>query len=169
VGQGVLDSEEGLLARAGAMAQAAAREFGLVGLNGIDFIARGGEPWPIEVNPRYSASMELHEPHSGPSLFELHADACGGRLPAAPPSPRRGVLGKAVVFARRNVTPGETRAWLRDPAIADIPHPGERIRRGRPICTVFAEGESADACLRRLVSKAACIYRAIEPRARGAA
>ncbi len=169
VGEGVLDFDDGLLARAGAMAQAAAREFGLVGLNGIDFIARAGEPWPIEVNPRYSASMELLEPRAGPSLFELHADACGGRLPAAPHSPRRGVFGKAVVFARRSVTPGETRAWLRDPAIADIPHPGERIRRGRPICTVFAEGRSADACLRRLVAKAASIYRAVEPRARGAA
>ena len=47
------------------MADAVTRDFGLVGLNGIDFIARAGVPWPIEVNPRYSASMELLERRCG--------------------------------------------------------------------------------------------------------
>jgi predicted ATP-grasp superfamily ATP-dependent carboligase len=79
------------------------------------------------------------------------------------------VLGKAVVFARRDVMLGDTRGWLRDSAIADVPHPGERIRRGRPICTVFASGMNPGACLRGLASKAAAIYRAAEPAARGAA
>jgi predicted ATP-grasp superfamily ATP-dependent carboligase len=169
MGAGLFESEEGLLGRARAMADAVTREFGLVGLNGIDFIARAGVPWPIEVNPRYSASMELLERRPGTPLFELHADACTGRLPEAPPRPGRGVLGKAVIFARREVILRETRGWLRDPAIADVPHPGERIPRGRPICTVFASGRNADTCLRALGSKAAGIYRAVEPAARGAA
>ena len=169
VGGGLFDREAGLLQRAGAMADAVTREFGLVGLNGIDFIARAGTPWAIEVNPRYSASMELLERGAGASLFALHADACAGRLPKSPPRPARGVVGKAVVFARRGVTLGETRRWLRDPAIADVPHPGERIARGRPVCTVFASGRSAAACLRALSSKASAIYRAAEPAARGAA
>jgi predicted ATP-grasp superfamily ATP-dependent carboligase len=79
------------------------------------------------------------------------------------------VLGKAVVFARRQVTLRETRGWLRDPEIADVPHPGERIPRGRPICTVFASGTNAGGCLRALASKAAAVYRAAESAARGAA
>jgi uncharacterized protein len=161
LGTGLFDSEAGLLGCARAMAEAVTGEYGLVGLNGIDFIARAGVPWPIEVNPRYSASMELLERSSGISLFALHLGACLGRLPAAPPRPARGVLGKAVVFARRDVTVGDTRPWLRDPAIADIPHRGERIPRGRPICTVFASGAGADACLRALAAKAAAIYRAV--------
>jgi predicted ATP-grasp superfamily ATP-dependent carboligase len=169
IGGGLFEAEEALLGRASAMAEAVTRDFGLVGLNGIDFIARAGVPWPIEVNPRYSASMELLERHGETPLFALHAGACSGRLPEAPPHPARGVLGKAVVFARRDVALGETRGWLRDPAIADVPHPGERIPRGRPICTVFATGRNAGACLRALVSKAGAIYRAAEPGARGAA
>jgi uncharacterized protein len=169
MGRGLFEAEAALLGRASAMADAVARDFGLVGLNGIDFIARAGVPWPIEVNPRYSASMELLERHGETPLFALHAGACTGRLPEAPPRPARGVLGKAVVFARRDVALGETRGWLRDPAIADIPHPGERIPRGRPICTVFASGRTAGACLRALASKAGAIYRAAEPGARGAA
>lgn len=169
MGGGLFEAEQALLGRARAMADAVTRDFGLVGLNGIDFIARAGVPWPIEVNPRYSASMELLERHGETPLFALHAGACTGRLPEAPPRPVRGVLGKAVVFARRDVALRETRGWLRDPAIADVPHPGERIPRGRPICTVFATGRNAGACLRALASKAGAIYRAAEPGARGAA
>lgn len=169
IGGELFEAEAALVERASAMADAVTRDFGLVGLNGIDFIARAGVPWPIEVNPRYSASMELLERRDGTPLFALHADACAGRLPHAPPHRSRSVLGKAVVFARRGVTLGETRAWLRDPAIADVPHPGEQIPRGRPICTVFASGRNAAACLRALTSKAAAIYRAAEPAARGAA
>jgi predicted ATP-grasp superfamily ATP-dependent carboligase len=169
IGGGLFEAEDALLGRASAMADAVTRDFGLVGLNGIDFIARAGVPWPIEVNPRYSASMELLERCGGPPLFALHAAACSGRLPGAPPRPPRGVLGKAVVFARREVTLRETGGWLRDPAIADVPQPGERIPRGRPICTVFGSGKNVGACLRALALKAGAIYRAGEPAARGAA
>ena len=169
MGGGLFEAEEALLERARALAEAVARDFGLVGVNGIDFIARAGVPWPIEVNPRYSASMELLERRADAPLFGLHADACIGRLPEALPRAAPGVLGKAVVFARRDVTLSETRGWLRDPAVADVPHPGERIRRGRPICTVFASGRNPGACLRALEAKAGAIYRAAETGARGAA
>ena len=150
-----------------ALAAAVTEEFGLVGLNGLDFVAREGVPYPIEVNPRYSASMELVERSTGVSLFGLHERACAGVLPQqlAPPSM---VSGKAVVFARRAVTIGETERWG-GPAIADIPHAGERIARGRPICTVFAEGRNADECHKRLVREAGRIYRIVKSRARGVA
>lgn len=169
MGAGLFEEEAALLEIASAAADAVAREFALIGLNGIDFVARAGVPWPIEVNPRYSGSMELLERDAGLSLFALHADACAGRLPESPPALRGGVVGKAVVFARKGVTVRETRNWLRDPAIADVPHPGEHIPRGRPICTVFASGKRADTCLRALATKAATIYHAVESTARGAA
>jgi uncharacterized protein len=169
MGAGLFPATTDLHAAAQALAAAVTREYGLVGLNGIDFIARTGVPWPIEVNPRYSASMELLERGARPSLFALHTDACMGRLPATPPRPVRGVRGKAIVFARRQVIVGDALAWLRDPSVADVPRPGERIARGRPICTVFASGTGAGGCLRALVTKAAAIYRGVEPAARGAA
>lgn len=155
-------------ATAAALAAAVTEEFGLVGLNGLDFIARDGVPFPIEVNPRYSASMELVEralPHV--SLFRLHERACGGLLPSDTATPRH-VAGKSVVFSRRAVMIGDTSHWAAD-GIADIPHPGDRIGRGHPICTVFAEGRDARECRERLVRKAARIYRAVAPPARGAA
>jgi predicted ATP-grasp superfamily ATP-dependent carboligase len=169
MGQGLFPSEQGLHRRAEALAAAIARAFGLVGLNGVDFIARSGIPWPIEVNPRFSASMELLERGANLTLFALHADACAGRLPGRPTPSLNRVHGKAIVFARRDVNPRATRRWLADAAMADIPRPGERIARGRPICTVFATGRDAGSCMRALVAKAQSVYRVLEPAARGAA
>jgi predicted ATP-grasp superfamily ATP-dependent carboligase len=169
MGPGLFPAEASLRRGAEGLAQAVVRTFGLVGLNGVDFIARAGVPWPIEVNPRFSGSMELLERGAGLRLFALHADACAGRLPPCPPPCPERVHGKAIVFARRDVLARATRRWLRDPDVADVPRPGERIARGRPICTVFAAARDAAACLRGLTAKADAVYRALEPAARGAA
>jgi predicted ATP-grasp superfamily ATP-dependent carboligase len=149
------------------LASAVAREFMVRGLNGIDFIATDSVPCPIEVNPRYSASMELLEHDGSRSIFQAHEQACRGILPN--PMKSGVVRGKAVVFARKNVVMGDTRAWLEDTSVADIPHPGDRIMRGRPICTVFASGDDADSCYERLISRAAAIYRLTESKGRSAA
>ena len=166
-GAPVFPRQTELLVRATALANAVTEAFGLRGLNGLDFVARDGVPLPIEVNPRYSASMELVERAIGSSLFAVHAGACDGRLPEPARRPVR-VHGKAIVYARRDVVVSDPLAW-RVPAIADVPHSGERIGRGHPICTLLADGPDAERCLRALVAGAAAIYRAVEPRARGAA
>jgi uncharacterized protein len=152
-----------LLARAAALAAYVTSEFGLVGLNGLDFIAHDGVPYPIEVNPRYSASMELVERLHGFSMFEIHLRACRGSLPAAPPS-ISAVEGKAIVFARRNVRVGKTLAWMNPARFADVPHPGEPIGRGHPICTVFATANSARACHHLLLQRSAAVHRETELR-----
>jgi predicted ATP-grasp superfamily ATP-dependent carboligase len=161
-------NQEELLDRAAALAAVVTREFGLVGLNGVDFIASNGVPYPVEVNPRYSASMELVERAGGMSLFEVHARACDGLLPLPLPLGSR-VHGKAIVFARHDVRLGNTQSWVGQASLADVPHPGEKIRRGHPICTVFAEAQSGEACQRLLLQRAAGIYRIVESRKRRAA
>jgi predicted ATP-grasp superfamily ATP-dependent carboligase len=153
--------QEELLERAAAAADCITREFGLVGLNGIDFIARNGVPYPIEVNPRYSASMELIERSHRISLFRVHADACHGFLPATP-HPATSVHGKAIVFARHDIVLGNTQPWLDYEWLADIPRPSEAIRRGRPICTVFAEGPDEKTCRRILGNRAREVYRFVQ-------
>jgi predicted ATP-grasp superfamily ATP-dependent carboligase len=164
--------------RACALAHVVAEEFGVVGVNGIDFVARDGLPFAIEVNPRWTASMELAERAYGLSVFVAHAAACAaGALPHFDLVRARrgaGAVGKAVVFARRDVTVGDTRAWLPpgnnvddvdnvdavDAAatVRDIPHPGERIAAGRPVCTVFAAGRDGAACHAALVRRAERVY-----------
>ncbi len=164
----VFDRQDDLLDAARALAHAVTEEFGLVGANGIDFIARDGRPYPIEVNPRYSASMELVERATGVSLFELHRAACRGMLPAELPA-ARAVAGKAIVFAQRDLIVGDSLLWTVDGDLADVPHPGERITAGHPICTIFASGTDPSVCLQRLRAGARRIYRTIETRTRGAA
>jgi uncharacterized protein len=157
-----------LLEQAAALVGIVTRQFGLVGVNGIDFIAHNGVPYPIEVNPRYCASMELVERSQGVSIFGVHTDACRGILP---PAPAPGILlqGKAIVFARRDVVLGDTRPWTRHSWLADIPHPGERIGGGHPICTVYAEARDEMTCHRLLLKRAAQIHRFAEtPRKRAA-
>ncbi len=143
------------------LASAVVAEFGLVGLNGIDFIARSGVAYPIEVNPRYSASMELLERSLGLSIFNVHVGACQGDLPPEPSRLSR-VEGKAIVYAKRDVTMGDTRRWLRRASLADIPHPGEKVRRGHPICTVFASGHDTATCYRLLLRRASRVYQAAQ-------
>jgi predicted ATP-grasp superfamily ATP-dependent carboligase len=164
------------------LAGAAAEEFGLVGVNGVDFIACDGLPFAIEINPRWSASVELVELVYGLPVFAAHVAACcGGGLPdfdlsAARRSGR--AIGKAIVFARREVIVGDTRAWLGPPAtdhqppatdhrppatddwppVRDVPRAGERISAGKPVCTVFAAGRDAIDCYTGLTRRAAWIY-----------
>jgi predicted ATP-grasp superfamily ATP-dependent carboligase len=158
---------------AGTLAQAVTEEFGLVGVNGIDFVVRAGVPVPVEVNPRYTASMELVERAYGLCVFAVHARACAGALPAfdlmRARRRARGAVGKAIVYARRGVRPAGTERWLGDASVADVPRPGERIRRGRPVCTVFAAGPDVAACRAALERRAAQVYREIEPASRSAA
>jgi uncharacterized protein len=157
-----------LLERAARVASVLTREFGLVGLNGIDFIARGGVPYPIEVNPRYSASMELVERAHGVPMFGIHARACEGELQTLPPSNRH-VQGKAIVFARQNSEVGDTREWLSRGWLADVPRPGEHIAEGRPVCTVFARALHPRQCRELLVRRARKVYRALTLAGRRAA
>lgn len=139
------------------------RELRLVGVNGIDFIARNGTPFVTEINPRYTASMELAERAFEFSVFGAHVSGCDGVAPRFDlESARRDsaaeVFGKAIVFAKRTVVVGDTRAWLDDPSVRDIPHPGERIPRGSPVCTIFARGASDTACHAALVQRARKLY-----------
>jgi predicted ATP-grasp superfamily ATP-dependent carboligase len=144
-----------------AIAEALTREYGLRGLNGVDFVLRGSRPVVLEVNPRYCASMELIERASGTSVFGLHVAACRGELPADVELPP-GVWGKAIVYATRTVAAPDTTAWLAE-GVRDVPHPGDVIRAGHPICTVLASAPTREACEAALRAEAARIRAACAP------
>jgi predicted ATP-grasp superfamily ATP-dependent carboligase len=157
----VLAGDEQLRSECVSLARAVTEEFGLVGLNGIDVIVRDRQPVALEVNPRWSASMELVERATGSVLFDLHASACADRrLPQAAPGYWRAsaARGKAIVYARQAVKVGDTRSWLDDQTVRDVPRPGVSIGRGEPVCTVLGEGADANACVAALEARAARVY-----------
>jgi uncharacterized protein len=131
----------------------------LRGVFGVDGVLRDGNFWPVEVNPRYTASVEVLE------------YALGAGLLPGPQGKRANVemgteatVGKAILFARQRLTFPCAGPWsetlLHPPAIdvlprfADIPSFGETIEAGRPILTFFAQAASEVECLVRLVAVA---------------
>jgi predicted ATP-grasp superfamily ATP-dependent carboligase len=162
---------ESIVDAACTLAEAVAETFQLVGVNGIDFIARDGVPYPIEVNPRWSGSMELVEHAYGLSVFGIHAEACaGGTLPrfdlrAARQQAR--AWGKVIVFAREPASAPDTTAWLADRSVRDVPQPGESFAAGQPVCTVLAEDADAARCYDVLATRANGVYRQLVRDRRG--
>ena len=158
----ILSFTDDMVDGAAALVQALTDAFPLVGVGSIDFIATDSGLYPVEVNPRWTASMELAERALDVSMFGIHADACArAALPSFDltrwPSTAK-VHGKAIVFAREDVTVGDTRGWLADSSVRDVPHAGEHIAAGQPICTVLAVGSGDADCYARLVARAERIY-----------
>jgi len=145
-----------------------AAAFGLRGVFGVDVVWDGARPWVVEVNPRPVASLETIEAVHGVRSFAAHVAACAGRLPpaptACPPADRAHAAGKAVLYAAETVRVPDTREW---PArgIRDVPHAGDRIPAGGPICTLVAAGRSPTAVLDDLEARAAALRHELGVRA----
>ena len=112
-----------------------ASRFGVRGAFGVDVIWDGREAWVLEVNPRPTAALELF----GPAAFAAHV--CGARgvsvLTSDMPSPVRCAKVKLVLFADRDLRAPDP-AWWPSGFVRDIPHRGEIIRRGAPVCTLVS-------------------------------
>jgi predicted ATP-grasp superfamily ATP-dependent carboligase len=136
---------------------------GLHGLIGLDFRLCHDEVWLTEVNPRYTASVEVLELATGRPLLNLGISEC---LPTRPDwlvrqskSPRDErtrtvnsfprVIGKQILYAKEQfVAPDLSRFRSTDgpweiPFVADIPTTGSVVEPGWPICTVLAGGTDA--------------------------
>jgi predicted ATP-grasp superfamily ATP-dependent carboligase len=123
-------------------AEVAAR-FGVRGAFGVDAIWDGRHAWVLEVNPRPPASLELF----GPGCFEAHVRGARGLdVPAALTAPARAV--KLVLYADRDVR-APSPAWWPDGLVHDVPHAGEEIKRGAPVCTLISAGATVPELVER--------------------
>lgn len=140
-----------------------AQEFQLRGLVGVDLVIDGDKLWVIEVNPRFTASIEILERASGQSAVAAHVAACAskerragrGQATPIPWEFKTKFHAKSIVFARRTVQISASFSrWAMSEstserslfALADIPRAGEIIPSGRPILTVFAAAGSINDC-----------------------
>lgn len=121
--------------------------FELRGVFGVDIILRDESLWPIEVNPRYTASAELYDWALDASIVRCHYDAClRQRLPNTSFVAGPGHFGKAVVYATQSCILSQTQclelqSWnqgLGWPIVADIPAPDSKFDAGDPLVTVCA-------------------------------
>ena len=128
---------------------------GLRGVVGVDAILESdGRLTVLEVNPRPTASAELVERAEGTSIMAAHLAAFGHASPNPSPAGCPAVWSKAILFAARP-TPIDASLLERlaeraspwaaadgHPALADIPRPGQVLRAGGPVLTVFARGDT---------------------------
>jgi predicted ATP-grasp superfamily ATP-dependent carboligase len=162
------DSVRGILERMGSVLAGGS---GMHGLFGVDFVMRQDLPWLVEVNPRYTASMEVVEFARGVPLLALHRGVFDRHAPAIPAMSLAPIawIGKAILFARDQLVFPDSGPWKSSldrrrrldelPAFADIPMPGQRIARGWPILTFFARATTMSACLDTLRQTAADLDR----------
>jgi predicted ATP-grasp superfamily ATP-dependent carboligase len=133
---------------------------GLRGLFGIDAIVRDGVPWPVEVNPRFTASVEVLEYATGLRSLVQHRRAFEPAAPFAPDRGAKATVGKAVYYAPQQVVVPSGGPWedvlrrqslrVDAPSFADIPAAGQRIPAGRPVLTMFSTGATIPECELRL-------------------
>ncbi len=163
---------------------AVARWARLRGLFGIDLVFDGTAAVPIEINPRYTASVEIFE-HAYPvALLDWHRRACaryadpGGSTTvdqfldaqiqamkdtSRPPK----FVEKAILFADRSiVTPSLEHLASRRSAglitlVADRPRVGTPIAAGRPICSLMVIGPDEDTCRQQFDGEVVALKQAL--------
>jgi hypothetical protein len=132
-----------------------AQQHDLRGLFGIDLVLdKDGDLWPVEVNPRYTDSVELIEQHE--HIAALHGRAAIDKKSRRAPGPA--VLAKVILRARADTTAPDLRELLPDARLADIPAPGSAIKKGERLCTAYAGAPTRDACLVQLKQLASRVY-----------
>lgn len=143
--------------------QTLAEQFQLQGIFGVDLVIAGSQVWVIEVNPRWTASLELLEIAHGFCALTWHLAACleGELLEAPVEQASRSIHNKAIIFARHAATVSKRftsdclarRGSLEFPELADIPNFGTALTPGDPVCTVFGSGEDRNEVITHLREK----------------
>ena len=151
-----------------------AERFELCGLFGVDAIINDRGVWPVEVNPRYTASIEVLERSLGLSAIGLHVAACRNLLLPVGIYSESGTAnifcGKAVLYAERALAMPAglvermlaTNAQHSWPQYADIPVRESRIESLWPIATVLASGKNRADVLQQLKTLARDLQKSLD-------
>lgn len=137
-----------------------AEKCGLVGLFGVDAILTADAFVPVEINPRYTASIEVLERASALRTADRRATrflsiacheaaCCFSTLPATLGQSSAAIAGKLILYAQKDLVFNNHAArWVAarnlaqaKPAVADIPKAGSAISASQPILTLLADGE----------------------------
>ena len=134
------------------------------GLLGMDYILNESRVYPLEINPRYTASMEVLELALGQNFITKHMQAFGFKTICENPAHTEpSVIGKAIYYAPHDVLISEDVPWVSTEAnprlfspFADIPRANSAIDKGSPVVTIFAKADSlteVEVQLKKLTSQ----------------
>lgn len=145
--------------------------FALTGLFGVDAVMDEDAIWPVEVNPRYTASIEILELAGEVTAIAAHTRACEqGELPRGWPDGGSQRVGKAVLYAESNGrVPSDFGRLVRDlnqdiarPIIADVPPAGRDFHAGEPLATVLAYADTIETVVDSLRTTSKLVRKTLE-------
>ncbi|MEX1042163.1 MAG: ATP-grasp domain-containing protein [Pirellulaceae bacterium] len=168
-----------VLNRVRVLAESLTQTAALRGLWGLDAIVAGEQVYPLEINPRPTATVELWEriwQHNWTAAhvqtFRTGSGPPEVSLPVNPTLWAKQILyvrqpGRMTDDAWQQLTTRFKTALDRDAKsteieIADIPPPGTPLEPGWPLLTVFACGVDIDTVRQRLTGMQCEVYRVIE-------
>ena len=144
----------------------------LRGLFGIDLIYDGRDAWVTEVNPRYTASVEVLERALNVPLLAWHRWACSrhgladrfaagvrngqSQIQIAQQPAQPSISGKLILYAQQQlIAPEIIAAQDADgyDTYCDLPQPGQSISGGHPVCSVMASGQNRSNCSAELIHR----------------
>lgn len=127
----------------------------LRGLNGLDFIDHPHGPQLLELNPRPTASLSLHDTRLRGGLLAAHLAAANGRLPGALTQARQ-ARAQIILWTQRAlcVPALDWPAWT-----SDRPALGERIAARRPLCSVAATAATPALAEQRALARRDALWR----------
>lgn len=136
------------------IAQAIHREARMIGLWGFDYL-QADVSILLEVNPRWTATMHLHERMRNDGLMKHHLQACLQQKVDLMPQYAVGVSGMRIIYAKQSIRVTEAMVERMDdtfafrnpysllsPRIGDVPEPGTFIADGHPVCTLYVDGNT---------------------------
>ena len=125
------------------------RKQGILGLVGIDFILTAEDKLVIlEVNPRYTATMELYRDRWESPLMAYHIEAFINPNRPTSKDIEYPLAGKRILYARQKITISEKllnhiqqMATVENVSLSDLPRVGTTIHNEHPILTIHAVGK----------------------------
>lgn len=134
-----------------------AREFNLIGSNGVDYIVNENGLYVIEINPRIQGTFECVEMSLGINMMDAHIKACNGEIINIP---------KPKKYAYKKIIYSPTRMKYEKidlDNIYDLPHLGSITEKSEPLLTIidndsdfdklFEKVESASEKVKRIAKK----------------
>lgn len=139
------------------------QRFDLRGIFGIDAIVDWrSQIWPVEVNPRYTDSVELLEQTTNFPLLATHQ--VNHAAPISKRRPRnRGQRfhAKAILYTKTHTSISDLDTEFDSNQLTDLPMSNALIPPATPLCTIHATANTRDDCLKQLHDRAEKLYHSI--------
>ncbi len=149
------------------MGQLLGEAFSLRGPWGIDLCRHASGLYVLELNPRYTAGMEVLELATGQSFLERPHSLQKRRA-----RPADLIVGKATIYAPRDFLLPADWNWSDlgaasydcwdVPELSDLARPGTRFQAGDPVCTVWERTTTVEKCDKLLDRRRGEIHSAFE-------